>query len=83
MPDRGEARASADKMLEIISRLQEGESAKRAMVLGTPEFLDKAKEVETLARLAFRWSQLQLQLAERGAIRGPAADAVPLTEVRP
>jgi hypothetical protein len=83
MQDRGEARAMTDQMLGLVERLAAGEAAKRTMVLGTREFADKASEVEGLARLAFRWSQLQLQVAERAQRGGVAPDAVPLDEVEP
>lgn len=73
----------ADQMLAIIAGLQEGEAAKRELILGTPEFLERAIEVEAIARLAFRWSQLQLQMAQVATARGPSPDGVPLSEVEP
>jgi hypothetical protein len=81
VPDRSEARALADQMLSIIEELQQGESHKRDLVLGTQDFLDKALEIEGLSRLAFRWSHLQREVAERATFRGESQDAVPLIEV--
>ena len=69
MPDRGEARAMVDQMLELIIQMNAAERAKRELALGTPEFVERALEVERIARMAFRWSQFQLQMAERAAER--------------
>jgi hypothetical protein len=86
MPDRGEARAMADQMLELITEMDAGERAKRELALGTPEFVARAVDVERIARMAFRWSQMQLQMAERAAerrARGELTDSVPLIDVQP
>jgi hypothetical protein len=86
MPDRGEARAMVDQMLELIIAMNAAERAKRELALGTPEFTDRAIEVERIARIAFRWSQMQLQVAERAAerrARGELTDPVRLIDVVP
>jgi hypothetical protein len=86
MPERGEARATADQMLELIDEMHAGESAKRMMILGSPEFVAKAIEVERIARLAFRWSQMQVQIAHRAAelrARGELTDSVALVDIEP
>lgn len=86
MPDRGEARAMVDQMLELIIQMNAAERAKRELALGTPEFVERALEVERIARMAFRWSQFQLQMAERAAerrARGELTDAERLIDVQP
>jgi hypothetical protein len=86
MPDRGEARAMVDQMLELITEMNAAERAKRELALGTPEFIERAIEVERIARTAFRWSQMQLQMGERAAerrARGELTDTVRLIDVEP
>jgi hypothetical protein len=63
MPQRGEFRATTDQMLEIIENLRAVEQQKRHVAVGSPEFLDAAKRAEELSRLAFRWAQMQLEMA--------------------
>jgi len=69
--DNEQLAAAGDKMLDIIDRLDKVERAKHSLVIGSEEFVEKAEEAARLARIAFRWSQLQLQLA-RDAPRGGA-----------
>jgi hypothetical protein len=63
MPQRGEFRATTDTMLEMLDRLRASELRKQAVEIGSPDFLEAAKESEDLSRLAFRWAQMQLQMA--------------------
>jgi hypothetical protein len=84
--EQGEAHALADQMLAWISAMQDAESAKHELPLGSPEFVAKAVEVERISRLAFRWAQMQLQVAQHAAERrqrGELTGAVPLTDFRP
>jgi len=86
MSDQGEAHALADQMLEWISAMQDAERAKHDLPLGSPEFVAKAVEVERISRLAFRWSQLQLHVAETAARRresGELTGTEPLTHFQP
>lgn len=84
--DRSEARAMVNQMLELIGEMEVGERVKEALPLGTPEFVERAKEVERIARIVFRWSQMQLEIAEQAAHRratGELTDMVRLIDVVP
>lgn len=84
--EQDEAHALADQMLEWIGVLEGAEQAKHQMPLGSPEFVAKAAEVEQVSRLVFRWSQLQLQVAQEAAVRrarGELTGSQPLTDFRP
>ena len=86
MSDQGEAHALADQMLDWISAMQDAERAKHDLPLGSPEFVAKAVEVERISRLAFRWSQMQLQLAEAAARRRESGELTgnePLANFQP
>ena len=86
MSDQGEAHALADQMLDWISAMQDAERAKHDLPLGSPEFVAKAVEVERISRLAFRWSQMQLQVAEAAARRresGELTGSEPLANFQP
>jgi hypothetical protein len=86
MPDRGEFRATTDQMLEILDELRTIEESKQAATLGTSEFVDLAKRAADHGRLAFRWTQLQLQMAEAAAARmarGEQAPDIRLINVKP
>ena len=86
MTDEGEAHALADQMLDWISGMQDAERAKHDLPLGSPEFVAKAIEVERISRLAFRWSQMQLQVAQQAAQRresGELTGSEPLTSFEP
>jgi len=86
MTDHGEAHALADQMLDWISAMQDAESAKHDLPLGSPEFVAKAVEVERISRLAFRWSQMQLQMTEAAARRrenGELTGSEPLANFQP
>jgi hypothetical protein len=50
-------------MLEIIDELRRVEESKQQVPVGSPEFVTVAKRAEELSRLAFRWAQMQLQMA--------------------
>jgi hypothetical protein len=63
MPRRGEFRAFTDQMLDFIDRLRAAEEAKVAAEMGSAEFVQAAREAEDLSRMAFRWAQMQLQMA--------------------
>ena len=86
MPQRGEYRATTDQMLELIDSLRAAEELKRNVPIGSPAFVDAAVEAEHLSRLAFRWAQLELQMAtsakERVAAGQLPAD-VSLVDVEP
>lgn len=86
MPERHEVRATADRMLEIIDELRAVEERKRSIAIGAPEFVDLAIRAVDHARLAFRWSQLQLQLAESAAAkvaRGELPADVQVEQIEP
>jgi hypothetical protein len=75
-----------DQMLAWIDAMGAAERAKGELQLGSPEFVAKAREVEQLSRLAFRWAQMQLLMAERSAerrTRGELTDDVRLIDVKP
>ena len=63
MPRRGEFRAFTDQMLEYIDRLRAAEERKRSVQVGSPDFVAAAEEASELSRLAFRWAQMQLEMA--------------------
>ncbi|MFL5645231.1 MAG: hypothetical protein ACJ78L_07740 [Chloroflexota bacterium] len=86
MTDQREAHALADQMLDWINAMQEAESAKHDLPLGSPEFVAKAVEVERISKLAFRWAQMQLQVAEQAARRretGELTGSEPLANFEP
>src|SRR4051812_9969786 len=43
-------------MLELIVEMNAAERAKRELPYGSPEFRERAIEVERIARIGFRWS---------------------------
>lgn len=63
MPQRGEFRATTDTMLEIIDQLRQAEERKQQVPVGSPGFLQAAKQAEELSRLAYRWAGMQLAMA--------------------
>ncbi len=63
MPRRSEFRATTDQMLDILDDLRAVEVTKRQVEMGSPAFVVAAKRAEELSRLAFRWAQMQLQMA--------------------
>jgi hypothetical protein len=86
MPDRGEIRATTDQMLTIIDALRANEERKRRTPLGSPEFTAIARSTAADARLAFRWAEMQLQMAisaEARLARGEMAHGVHLIDVTP
>ena len=82
MPRRGEFRAFTDQMLDFIDRLRDAEEAKRAAEMGSPEFVEAARDAEDLSRMAFRWAQMQLQMALEVQQGGTLPD-VRLIDVEP
>lgn len=69
MPDRGGLRATADQMLEILDALRAIETRKRSTSIGSAEFIGLARSALNHGRLAFRWTDLQLRLAEEASAR--------------
>ena len=86
MPDHGDLRATADQMLEILDELRAMEIAKRAAPIGSTEFIELARSALNHGRLAFRWTDLQLRLAEEAAARvarGEEASDVRIDDITP
>ncbi len=83
MPRRGEFRAFTDQMLDLIDRLRAAEEAKRAVEMGSPEFVQAARDAEELSRRAFRWAQMQLQMALEVQDQGGKMPDVRLINVEP
>jgi hypothetical protein len=83
--DEGEIRASSDSMLRMLERLRAIEVDKRQHPLGSTEFIELASEVERLSRLVFRWSGLQLQMADASArlVREGGMPAQPISAIQP
>jgi hypothetical protein len=77
-----ELRATADKMISMLERLQGIELAKQQLAAGSDEFVVLAEEAERLTRVVQRWSEHQLELA-RTARRDLADERVKLADVRP
>jgi hypothetical protein len=85
VPDRGEFRAATDQLLEIIERLRTTEEAKREVEFGSDEFVALARAAVDAGRLAYRWTEMQLTMAEQAAARrarGELAEDVRLIDVR-
>jgi len=83
MPRRGEFRAFTDQMLEFIDQLRAAEEAKRDVEMGSPEFVEAARKAEELSRMAFRWAQMQLQMALEVQDQGGDMTDVRLIDVEP
>ena len=86
MPNRGEFRATTDQLLEILDELRSMELEKRSQEVGSPAFVATAVRAADQGRLAFRWTQLQLEMANEAAAklaRGEQAPNVHLVEVIP
>jgi hypothetical protein len=84
MPQRGEFRATTDQMITLIDRLRGAEERKRRLPMGSPEFVDSARETVEIAQLVFRWSQMQLEMAlsaESRVSRGENGVGVELIDV--
>jgi hypothetical protein len=85
MPERTEFRAATDHLLQIIERLRATEEAKREVELGSEEFVALARSAVDAGRLVYRWTEMQLTMAERAAARlarGELAEDVRLIDVR-
>jgi hypothetical protein len=78
-------RATTDQMLLMIERLRGVEQQKQQAPLGGPEFIGHAHEAERLSRMIFRWSGMQLQMAEAssGAVQRGEMGGGPLAAVEP
>jgi hypothetical protein len=84
MPRRGEFRAFTDQMLEYIDQLRSAEERKRSVPAGSPDFIAAAEQASELSRLAFRWAQMELELARKVGSAGElVAPDVRLIEVQP
>jgi hypothetical protein len=86
MPDRGIFRATTDQMFDFLEQIQAHERAKQESPMGSPEFVQEARNVERLSRLVFRWAQLELQMAQEAegrVARGESPADVRLTNVQP
>ena len=70
-------------MLSLIDELRASEERTRQVVLGTPEFVEIARETEVAARLVFRWAQMQLELAQSSSPLDAATEPVRLVNVVP
>ena len=64
VPRRGEIRAAADHMLELMDDVRSSEETKRNVPLGSEAFVELALRTATNARVVSRWADLQLQLAQ-------------------
>ena len=64
VPRRGEIRAAADHMLELMDEVRQAEEQKREVPLGSEAFVELAVRVATRARVVSRWADLQVQLAQ-------------------
>jgi hypothetical protein len=78
-------RATSDQMLTLIDHLRELEGTKRAEVVGSQAFIERASEIERLSRVVFRWAGIQLQLAEAtvGAVQRGELDRTSLERIPP
>jgi hypothetical protein len=84
MPRRGEFRAFTDQMLAYIDQFRAAEERKRSVEVGSPEFIAAAEEASELSRLAFRWAQMQLEMARAMQANGDqVASDVRLVDVVP
>jgi hypothetical protein len=85
LTDQREFKATSDQMLDLIDRLRTVEQAKQTVGYGSAEFVELATEAEKLSRLAFRWSGLQLQMAEAAtsAVARGEVSGAPASEVSP
>ena len=84
MPRRGEFRAFTDQMLEYIDQFRAAEERKRSVEVGSPDFIAAAEEASELSRLAFRWAQMQLEMARAIQAKGDqVASDVRLVDVVP
>ncbi len=80
IPRRGEIRAAADHMLELMDEVRRSEERKREVPLGSEEFVELAMRVATRARVVSRWADVQLQLAQSIPY---GVEDVSISDVRP
>jgi hypothetical protein len=80
VPRRGEIRAAADHMLELIDEVRHAEELKRDVPLGSEEFVELALRVSTRARVVSRWADVQLQLAQSIPF---GVEDIAISDVRP
>ncbi|MFL5756933.1 MAG: hypothetical protein ACJ77N_11610 [Chloroflexota bacterium] len=81
----GDFRATTDHMLTLLDQLKSIEMQKRAVPVGSEAFVQLAADAERVSRLVFRWSGMQLQMAERAprAVELGDLSGAPLIEVEP
>jgi hypothetical protein len=75
--ERGEIRAVADQLLDILAHLRSLEERKRNEPLGTETFVRLAEAAEVQGRLVFRWTGLQLEVARDARRRREAGELDP------
>ena len=80
IPRRGEIRAAADHMLELMDDVRNAEEQKREVPLGSEAFVELAVRVAAQARVVSRWADLQQQLAQ-GIPHG--IEDVSISDLRP
>lgn len=78
-------RATSDRVMRTLERLQELETEKRGIDPGTPRFRKIAREVERLAASMFAHAHVQQQLAEATVTLREEAGVIlpPIDEVAP
>jgi hypothetical protein len=77
MPNRGEFRATTDQLLGIIDDLRTFGLRKQSVPVGSPEFVELAVKAADQAKLAFRWCQMQLEMAHESAARLESGQETP------
>jgi hypothetical protein len=70
-------------MMDIIGRLRSVEAEKRRLRIGSPDFVTLANEAQELSRTVFRWSEIQMQLAEESELPGPSSRTIDDVPNRP
>jgi hypothetical protein len=85
MESNRQFRATTDQMLGMIDRLRSVERDKQEARFGSPEFIAHAQEAERLSRMVFRWSGMQLGMAEAAAgdVQRGETSTEPLVNVHP
>lgn len=85
MDSNRQFRATTDHMLQMVDRLRAVEQDKQAAPFGSAEFIAHAQEAERLSRMIFRWSGMQLNMAESaaGEVQRGETSSEPLTNVQP
>jgi hypothetical protein len=78
-------RTESDTFLDLLDRLRQLEGEKRELQPGTPEFVNLAEAVESLAREALATTATQEALARRSAAAAAVGQGVrtPIDEIEP